>query len=424
MVDQNRNKFFQAYEQASYNTLTEGREGKKLPNDLFKALRKFMGEKDLPYYSLTANGVRFKQFVGAIQIGKYCIEVLPKVDRINNSDDAYKILISMLRQSGLIDIKTPSESNLRIKQNYILEAYTIMFLEECEMLIHRGLIKSYHNVSQNNNTLKGNLIFSKQLSKNLVHAEKFYVSFTTYDRQDPLNRILLKTLNLLAKLDTLSDNKSSVAKLKLYFPELDDIRVTDDFFSNIVWGRKNEAYRKAIHMARLLLLNYHPDLSSGKNDVLALMFDMNYLWEKWFTTKIRKAAALIDNRIEIKVQTRSSFWSDFNGETIHQKPDILLKLPCGSKIVIDTKWKLINKKPSEEDVRQMFTYNKLFDSNQAYLVYPGSNQSINGSFFKNSINGSCGMEFISFVKEGKLDSSGINAFFNRIVLLKKPAINN
>jgi 5-methylcytosine-specific restriction enzyme subunit McrC len=422
LLNQNKNTVFQAYEYASYNTHSEGKEGKKLPVDLYEALRSYMGEKELPYYSLTASGVKFKQFVGAIQIGKYCVEVLPKIDRDNNSDESHRILISMLRQSGFIDIKTPTESSLRIKQNYILEAYINMFLDECETLIHRGLIKSYRKKEGNLNVLKGKIIFNKQLSKNLVHAERFYISYTTYDRQNPLNRILFKTLSLITRLDNPCELQYKSTKLKFYFPEMKDILVSEEVFKSIVWCRKTEGYRKAIEIARLLLLNYHPDLSSGRNDVLALMFDMNDLWEKWFTRKLKTAASLIDKRIEIKAQINSSFWSGFNGETIRQKPDILIKMANGFRIILDTKWKLVNRRPSEDDIRQMFAYNKLFDSKHAYLVYPGQINPITGKFFDSIINGSCGLEFIQFVNEGKLDSSGIDSLLKRLIKIGNEAI--
>jgi 5-methylcytosine-specific restriction enzyme subunit McrC len=422
LLNQNKNIVFQVFEYASYNTYSGGKEGKKLPIELFEALKGFIGEKELPYYSLTANGVKFKQFVGAIQIGKYCIEVLPKIDRGNDSDLADKILISMLRQSGLIDIRTPTESSLRIKQNYILEAYINLFLNECESIIHRGLIKSYRKEEGNLNALKGKIIFNKQLSKNLVHDERFYISYTTYDRQNPLNRILFKTLNLIAQLANSGDVHYKTTKLLFSFSEMKDISVSEEVFSRIIWGRKTKEYRNAIEIARLLLLNYHPDLSTGKNDVLALMFDMNDLWEKWFTRKLRTAAFSIDKRIEIKAQIKSSFWSGLNGETIRQKPDILVKLPNGFRIVLDTKWKLVNCRPSEDDIRQMFAYNKLFNSKHSYLIYPGSNNSITGTFFDNTNNGSCGLEFIQFVKEGKLDSSGIELLLNRLINLGEESL--
>ena len=38
------NSVFQAFEYASYNTKNEGKEGKKLPGDLYESLKTFAGE--------------------------------------------------------------------------------------------------------------------------------------------------------------------------------------------------------------------------------------------------------------------------------------------------------------------------------------------------------------------------------------------
>jgi len=155
-----RDKVFQAFEYASYNFLNKGKEGKLLPEDLYESLKLFSGEKDLPYYSLTANGVRFKNFVGAIQIGKWTVEILPKFDRVLNESSAQPILIQMMKQAGILKTNTPSESNLRIKKNYILETYIQLFLDETRSIIHQGLIKTYHKQEENATALKGALKFN------------------------------------------------------------------------------------------------------------------------------------------------------------------------------------------------------------------------------------------------------------------------
>jgi 5-methylcytosine-specific restriction enzyme subunit McrC len=136
-------KVFQAFEHAAYNIKHEGKEGKILPPEIFEALKAYAGDKELPYYSITANGIKFTQYVGALQVGRFSIEVLPKVDRYQkNESSAQRILIEMLRQAGYISVKSPTESNLRLKNNFILETYIQMFLKETWILVHKGLIKS------------------------------------------------------------------------------------------------------------------------------------------------------------------------------------------------------------------------------------------------------------------------------------------
>jgi len=410
-----RNKNFQAFEHASYSIITEGRENKKLPVELFEALKQFAGEKDLPYYSLTANGIRFKQYVGAIQIGNYCIEVLPKIDRILDENSTQGILIDMLRQIGYIKIKSPTESDLKVKSNYILESYLQMFLDETNQLIHKGLIKSYHNEEDNKNALKGSLLFNKHISKNIVHSERFYVRNTTFDREHPLNKVLYKTLMLINQLSVSQEVLSETQMQLICFPEMPDIVVSNDFFHRIKWDRKTEAYKKVIEIARLLLLNYHPDLSHGKNHVLALMFDMNGIWEKWFTRRLVVAAKRFSGNITIKPQARKIFWTGNNGERVRQKPDIIVEVGTKAKFILDTKWKLVQGKPSEDDIRQMFAYNKLFGARQAFLVYPGKNPSVYGEFYDYDQNGTCGLKFVSFIKEGRLSYTGIESLLRELL---------
>jgi len=74
---------------------------------------------------------------------------------------------------------------------------------------------------------------------------------------------------------------SRLGALLLNFPEMSGIKITDALFEKLPFDRKTESYKNAIEIARLILLNYHPDVSTGQHDVLALMFDMNILWEQF-----------------------------------------------------------------------------------------------------------------------------------------------
>src|SRR5690606_23967716 len=149
-------------------------------------------------------------------------------------------------------------------------------------------IKQYWKSEGNRTALKGALVFSKHIQHNLVHQERFYSRHSIYDVQHRLHAILYKTLCLLKRINTNSNLHSRIGALLLHFPPMPDIRVSDETFERIVFTRKSRNYEPAISIARLLLLRYHPGLSAGRNDVLALMIDMNLLWEQFLFVSLRK----------------------------------------------------------------------------------------------------------------------------------------
>jgi 5-methylcytosine-specific restriction enzyme subunit McrC len=252
---------------------------------------------------------------------------------------------------------------LQYKHNSILDAYLEIYLNACERLLHEGLVKKYRKEESTLFALKGKLKFSQHIRRNLVHEERFFTEHALYDRNNIYNQILLKALKVIPKFTVSAVIRDKLSRLLLDFPELPDVSVTADTFQKLTYDRKTERYKEAIEIAAMLLLNYRPDIRGGHNHVLAILFDMNDLWEEYFFRRLRVS---LPPDWHIQAQPRKVFW-----EEKRIKPDIVLTNPQKQNIVIDTKWKTPDGFiPSDNDLKQMFVYNEYWKAQHSILLYP------------------------------------------------------
>ncbi len=381
-----------------HESLRIGKGASSLTKEQLDALQAFYGENGVPYYSLMHNSVKFNEYVGVLQIGNTIIEILPKVDRNNNSDrDWQKVLINMLQAVGVFNIHAPSSSTLSIKPNSLLDLYFELFISELEYLIRQGLIKKYRSTEGNSTSLKGSLMFSKHLNKNIVHQERFYTRHSSYDKEHLLHEILFKALKLLLQVNRHIPLQSRIGKLLMDFPEMKDINVSEALFDRIILDRKSKVYSEALSIAKLILLNYHPNVKKGANDVLALMFDMNILWEKFVYTCLRKNKS---TGVSLSAQQSKYFWKPVSGYRSTMIPDIVINKGQGDCIILDTKWKNLNGyNPSPEDLRQLYVYSKYYQAKKVALVYPSPLNEVlikEGTYFDES-SGELGQEKCSVI---------------------------
>ncbi|ACU60937.1 McrC family protein [Chitinophaga pinensis] len=351
----------------------------------WKALAVYNEQYGGRYFTLMHNGIKFSNYVGVLQAGDLTIEILPKTDRerLDSSEEKGKwhgILLQMLQQCSLIKIDHVEKANLNLRSNSILDIYIRLFLEEVEVLLRRGLIKKYKRHTANLTTLKGKLDFGKHISANLIHKERFFVEHTIYSHENLFNQIINEVLKLIPLLVSNTSLNDKLGRIRLDFPELPAIKVTAATFDKIQYDRKSSTYQPALEIARLLLLNYRPDITGGTNNVIAILFDMNELWEEYIFRKLQR---LNSEGIEVKRQQSQHFWKR-NGALYPKsvRPDIVLRK--GEKtIVLDTKWKLIpDYKPTDEDLKQMFVYNLYWECSHSVLLYPADRYHLEtGAYF-------------------------------------------
>ncbi len=377
----------------------------------FVALSKLNALHKYQYFDLKHNGVVFKNYVGVIQVDGLTIEILPKIDQFETETDATKnkwqtALIEMLRVTRKLKVQKVGEANVNKQSIHLLDIYFEWFLNEVQLLLHHGLIKQYYKETSNVKALKGKLEFAGHISKNLVHKERFYTTHQVYDKDHLIHQLLHQALSIIEKFTKGTYLYSKCKTVQLDFPEVTSIQATETTFSKVPKNRKTAPYETALAIARLIILNYAPNISSGSERMLALLFDMNSLWEEYILVRLKQA--VVSDEIAIYGQQSKGFW---NGNSL--RPDIVIEKGTGADkqtFIIDTKWKNIDfSAPGSHDLRQMYVYNEYWKSEKAMLLYPSTLTSFEPTDFKafDALNGkdshhACGLGKVSvFTSDGK-----------------------
>ena len=339
--------------------------GEQFQQKHLKAFSKLNALHDDMYFDLRYNGIKFKNFVGVIQVDGLTVEILPKIDASETNEELWQsVLIGMLKTTRKLQVRKVGNANVSRQNVHLLDIYFEWFLNELELLIHNGLIKQYYKQTKNVKALKGKLEFAGHLRKNLIHKERFYTTHQIYDKDHLIHQILSKALYIIEDFTKGTYLYSRSKSVRLDFPDVKEIKVDVSTFSRVKKGRKTAPYATALEIARLIILNYAPNISAGDEKMLALLFDMNNLWEEYVLVKLKQEAAALQN-VEVYGQQSKEFWQ---GITI--RPDIVVKKD-EKYFVIDTKWKNIqNFNPSTQDLRQMYVYNDYWKSVRAMLLYP------------------------------------------------------
>lgn len=323
-------------------------------------------EDNSQYFSLVDHGVKFKSWVGILQIGNTYIEVLPKISNQNDSlevqNEWRNRLCTMLSVTKTIDIRQTEKTSQSTYEHTLWEIFYRYYLNLVQDLIKSGLIKSYRHEEENRTALRGKLIFSKQITKNHIHQEKFYTDASVYNRDTLLNQVILKALRIISTSPLIFNDAKSILECFDDIQDIDSKKINWEKVELFKKERKTGKYQYALSFAELIIKGNNPDLNSGYYSVTGIMFDMNALFEKYIAQRM---SHFFPNKIY--AQKGARFW-----ETRLAIPDIIYKKKNNENIIFDTKWKKLTNKTdiASGDIFQQYVYCKLFSAKKAFLIYP------------------------------------------------------
>ena len=402
-----------------YQTLRVGEPG--FTKEHFERLVSYNDLHQSKFFVVGHDRIFFKNYVGVINVCNLTIEILPKIDQHCSDDSSMRdMLVRMLHRTGDLPLEETEVAPLKKTMGSLFELYIRLFLWEVRKLVIQGLPKHYSSYRSNEPFVKGRLLLAEQLRYNLFRKDKNYIEYKRFSVDHRFNHILKYALQIVANISI--SMRTNAKNLLTHFESVPDLTISTSDFQKLHFTRKTECYRLAITLAELIITGFQPDLKHGDYHVVAFLFDMNSLFEKYVTGEIRREISRSGIPIKLKAQATKVFWrhADSNSRKLI-RPDIVLDTPNNS-FVLDTKWKILHDVYSDDDdLKQLYTYSLQFEVPHVFLIYPSPTEKhvFSHGYFQPSQNGKChGVRNITQWQIPLLDKNGfLNRSLGKEVLL-------
>lgn len=326
--------------------------------------------------------VQVASFVGVIRAPDgYQIEVLPKVAKAigGGNDEARELLIEMLRcLGGFRHIQTDS-AKLVATRMPLLEVFIGEFLRAVEHLVKRGLRSDYNPQQDNLFALRGKLQMATHLQRNLCRRDRFFAEFDEFSPDRPENRLLHAALRRTLAWTASQTHQQLARELCFVFAEVPASPHPSSDFQRVRLDRGMAHYDAALAWARLILEDESPLTGAGGHRAPSLLFPMEAVFEAFVAKHL---ARQLGQGFSLRTQACSlSLVRHLEKDWFRLKPDLLVQASKVNRLVLDTKWKLIDGQQAtgsdkygldQGDFYQLHAYgqNYLDGDGDVVLIYP------------------------------------------------------
>lgn len=253
----------------------------------------------------------------------------------------------------------------------LVDGMVALFLKACRTVTARGLLRSYRQIQGDLPYVKGRVRWQVQAPRR--QPLPIAVTYQVHDDDIPENQVIREVLKLLRATTKLSPSMAlelhSVWRQFKDFAPLPDPLAT---LTTLSWTRRNEHYRPALELARIILENRMADINTGGVPVLGFTLKLPGIFEAFVRTCLRHYSGLSD-------RTFPDSWSKSlkldEGKAVSLNPDLGVRINGAWTFVGDVKYKRDEGAGKNADLYQLLAYAtaaKLGSSTLIYAHGPGS----------------------------------------------------
>lgn len=332
-----------------------------------KSFKKFLEDTSLTTaLDFQLDGIKTEAHVGIIRFADFQLNILPKIIGENDSS-CLENLMFMLRYTKKLDIHMMDSAEISKTKQPFLEILIAHYANILLNSLQRYIPHHYETKEENLPAVRGRILFAKNQLANMGNLARVYCQFDEFTSDNLLNQTFKFVAQALCLLTAVPATRAHLNKILAIYEDVELRAISYVQAKKILLNRNQLIFKDVLDLALLFLQHSTISLHNKTFTNLAILFDMNKLFEEFVAAALKKA-------FPGQVQTQKSLTiidsiDGYTNTSYRIRPDILFR----NDTIIDTKYKILdlpNNKPSEVDIYQMLAYNRFFNCRNIILCYP------------------------------------------------------
>ncbi|ASJ07384.1 McrC family protein [Thermococcus pacificus] len=346
--------------------------------------------EEIKFLEIGRKTIKPRNFVGVVQIDDLTLQIFPKLLRTSSYDDleSHKTLImgnllKMLAVGGEIPVKPSEVAGVLSEKAPFLEILISIYSQKLLETLRYHRHYTYRRVEEELNHVKGQIDFGAYASR-WHRRHVIPVRYNDRTMDSLLNRTLKYGAYLMARLTQSHENYLRLRSAMEILDGVPLVPVSVYETYRIHFNRLNAVFKPLVEIARMFISGTTLRLQTGRIETFTFLVPMEKVFESF-------VAGLITN------SEYEALPKEFEGSIIKTQhhignllaegkfwliPDITIQTTDGMKIIIDTKYKLLDKEDqklgvSQSDLYQMYAYASHWNADAVVLLYPSISSVIN-----------------------------------------------
>ena len=321
----------------------------------------------------THNSLKFGSVVGILAIPTRTIEVLPKID--GAEEKIRNTLIRMLVVAEDLPISSNVLSTLKTQRLDLLEILIRIFAKQLHVAIGKGIPRRYELNQEDISVFRGKLNVTRQFTRYAGRADRLACIWDEMTENTPLNRVLKAAVHLLFRLSKSTENRRLLSALLDRYDLVDDSRTP--LCERVSLDRSNARFHDLYKFALLFLSGQYQSTTSGQGLGITMLFSMNQLFENFIGKCLKRALEPKGYKVHLQHKSHYAIWElNKKSRLFNLQPDVVIEtIDDKNDIILDTKWKVLDRSDnrrgvSQSDVYQVLAYGRAYDASRIILLYP------------------------------------------------------
>jgi len=342
-------------------------------------------------------GIRTKQYVGTIVFKGEQLNIYPKVFSTEHDDHEtddlspnhlLSNLIRWIEYCNKLEYPFLSISSELSDSENLKELFITLYVNYVRRALERAAFHKYVEITDDIHTIKGKFDYKDYLLKKIPsgHAEKFCCTYSTFEFDNQVNRIIKYTCKQLFNA-TSKKNQKILRTILTRLEEVSDVPCTPSDCNHIRLSKMHRDYGIIISMSKMFLLNKMANYSIDTNEAFCFLFPTSLLFEGFIGGYMKEVLGDAGAKVNLQ-ESRSSlvekiiYKGMITGAAFNMRHDILVEY-ADKVFILDTKYKElsrfednpnyaedINSEVKQGDMYQVLEYARKRGIDDVYLLYP------------------------------------------------------